>query len=95
MKALHRRGLECEITGQKPAEIHHVISRGQSGDDVPENLVTLERGLHAKITAEDECARMMLGDHLLLNRFDVILYVRQKLGEEAGAEWLRRRLFIQ
>ncbi len=98
MKKMHKKGLRCEITGKQPASLHHVYPRGQGGDDVPENLVALEgtgtTGLHGRVTENDHCALSLLGDHILLNRPDVIFYVQDKLGEEAGRDWLRRKLFI-
>jgi hypothetical protein len=35
-----------------------------------------------------------VGTYLLEERPDAILYVHAKLGEEAGSDWLRRKLLI-
>jgi hypothetical protein len=37
---------------------------------------------------------VLLGEHLLLERPDVVMYVKQKLGDAEGAAWLARRLFV-
>jgi hypothetical protein len=93
MKRMHTRGVICVLCG-KPGSIHHVYDRS----DVPENLVGLcgsgTTGHHGYITGEDEQTRRELGEYILLNRDDIIFYVIGKLGEEAGKEWLLRRLFL-
>lgn len=98
MSSMHKKGLRCEITGKTPASLHHVYPRGQGGDDVPENLVALEgsgtTGMHGKIENQDPEARRLLGEHLMNERPDVIFYVKDKLGETQGAEWLKNRLFV-
>lgn len=98
MARMHRRDPRCEITGKTPASVHHVLPRGQGGDDDARNLVMLEgdgvTGLHGQITRNEHCALVQLGEHLFLHRPDTIAYVKERLGEEAGVEWLRRRLFI-
>lgn len=90
----------CLICGKHAESGHHVLGKGSPyfGDDLEENIVALcgdgVRGCHGLIENEDIAARKILGIKLVTERADVIYYVRMKLGEEAGADWLRRRLFI-
>lgn len=97
MKGLHARGVVCVLCGN-PGTLHHVYARGQGGDDVPENLVGLcgdgVRLHHGAIENGDVQARMQLGEYLMAERADVIFYIQDKLGEEAGREWLRQRFLI-
>lgn len=89
----------CGICGERSATGHHVISRGQGGDDVPANIVALcgsgTTGCHGEIENNNVSARRKLGEHLVLDRTDVIFYVKEKLGDTAGDDWLARRLFIR
>jgi hypothetical protein len=55
----------------------------------------LDNECHRKITANDEIACTLLGEHLMQHRWDVVDYVLAKLGPEQGRDWLRRRLFIE
>ena len=93
MKRMHVKGVICVLCG-KPGSIHHIYDRS----DVPENLVGLcgdgVKGHHGSITVEDELVRRQLGEYLRDNRPDTIFYIISKLGEEAGREWLRRRLLL-
>jgi hypothetical protein len=97
MKSLHIRGVICVLCGN-PATLHHVYPKGQGGDDLPENLVGLcgdgVSGEHGLIEHGDVATRLALGAYLVENRPDVIFYLQDKLGEEAGREWLRQRFFI-
>lgn len=85
----------------KAATGHHVLSKGSPhfGDDVVENIVGASgsgtSGCHGLIENEDMTARRKLGEHLILDRPDVIFYVKEKLGDVAGDDWLARRLFIR
>lgn len=78
---------------------HHVYPRSQGGDDVTENIVGAAgsgtTGCHGLLEANNVTARRLLGEHLILERQDVIGYVRGKLGEGPGNDWLSRRLFIR
>ena len=40
-------------------------------------------------------AQTLLGEYLLAHRWDTIDWIEQRLGEEQGRDWLRRRLFIE
>lgn len=83
----------------KAATGHHVLSRKQGGDDVDANIIPASgsgtTGCHGLIENENVTARRMLGEYLVLERFDTIAYVREKLGDTAGDDWLARRLFIR
>jgi hypothetical protein len=87
------------ICGDHASSTHHVYPKGQGGDDTPANFVSTcgdgTKGCHGMLTREDRGARWSLGQHLVTSRPDVIAYVKGKLGEEQGAEWLRLRLFIE
>jgi len=95
-KKLHAKGCTCVLNCGKPGQTHHVLPKGSMrGDDVPENLVCLCGEHHAAIHANDVCVRTEFGDYLLLERPDVVTYIRAKMGDESGAEWLSRKLFIR
>jgi hypothetical protein len=85
--------------GNSAASGHHVIKRSQGGDDVIANIVPAcgsgTTGCHGLLEAEDEQTRRALGEYLLGERPDTIAYVLGKLGDVAGADWLRRRLFVE
>lgn len=87
---------ECPC-GKPSATGHHVLARGQGGDDVAANIVPLcgsgTTGCHGLIENEDVKARRMLGRWIKKHRPDTIAYVREKLGKQAGDDWLRRRLY--
>lgn len=38
----------CEICGAKPAEAHHLRTRGAGGGDLPSNLLALCRTCHSR-----------------------------------------------
>lgn len=94
MKSMHAAGCFCVLNCGAKGETHHVLSRGQGGDDVAANLVCLCASHHQKITDEDMATRVLLGEHLLLERPDTITYIKGKLGEVEGTEWLARRLLV-
>jgi hypothetical protein len=101
-QTLKRRACFCggQIDGCDgvAATSHHVLSKAQGGDDVEANLVSCSgsgtTGCHGLIENEDLDARRLLGEHLVLERPDTLDYIRRELGEVAGNDWLRRRLFI-
>jgi hypothetical protein len=87
---------ECALTEEiRDLEIHHVLPRSQRGDDVRENLVWLTAERHRAVTRNDADALRALGQHIRIFRPDTIAYIKRKLGEQQGAEWLRRRLYIE
>jgi len=97
MKRLHTRGVICVLCGNK-ASLHHIYPKGQGGDDVESNLIGLcgdgTSGHHGLIEDGDVVTRISLGAYLFLERPDFMFYIQGKIGEEAGREWLRRRLFL-
>ena len=94
MKDVHAKGCFCVLNCGDKGETHHLLPKGQRGDDVPANLICLCSHHHRLVHAEDTPTLVLLGEHLLLERPDVVLYVKQKLGDAEGAAWLARRLFV-
>jgi 5-methylcytosine-specific restriction endonuclease McrA len=96
MRLMHsERTKECAITGATQGlEIHHILPRGQSGDDVRPNLVFLRRDIHRRITANDPVAMRLLGEYILRERQDFMSYLTFKLRPVQAEEWMRRRLLI-
>ena len=95
-RKLHREAKECALCGiAPPLEAHHVYPRSQGGDDVRADLVLVCHSCHERLTANDEVMRTLLGEHLMAARWDVMDYIEEKLGDEQGRDWLRRRLFIE
>lgn len=96
MRLMHsERTKECAITGDTLAlELHHVLPRGQGGDDVRANLVFLRGDVHRRITANDPVALRLLGEHIRSERLDTMAYLTFKLGPGRAEEWMRRRLLI-
>jgi 5-methylcytosine-specific restriction endonuclease McrA len=66
------------------AELHHIVPRGQSGDDFPENLMPLCQGCHQGVTENKIGYLMMLRWALTPGqRFYVV--------ERKGAGWLEMK----
>ena len=62
----YRKG-HCELCGNPyRLEVHHIISKGAGGDDVPENLITLCAFCHFKVHSgqikKDELYKIKGGD---------------------------------
>ena len=91
---------ECATCDERSATGHHVLARGAPyfGDDVPENIVPLcgsgTTGCHGRIENEDALTRVRLGVHIARERPDVLVYLEEKLGAVAAADWLCRRLYV-
>jgi hypothetical protein len=94
MKQVHEQGCFCVLNCGDKGQTHHLLSKGQRGDDVAANLICLCLHHHNLVHAEDTPTLVLLGEHLLLERPDVVMYVKQKLGDAEGAAWLARRLFV-
>lgn len=49
---LHRDNHECQICSRSgiPLEIHHIVARRDQGTNIPENLITLCKDCHKKVT---------------------------------------------
>jgi hypothetical protein len=97
-KKLHANLGPCVLCGDPAQSLHHVLPRSQGGDDVEACLVAVcgdgVRGCHGLLENQDLQARMDLGAYLRMNRPDTLSYIRGKLGDEEGSEWLTRRLLI-
>lgn len=87
-------GQSCVLCGDPAQSKHHVLPRSQGGDDVAENLVWLDgsgtTGCHGDVEARRGDARKLLGQHIKANRPDTVAYVKAKLGDVAGADYLKR-----
>ena len=98
MRAKHQSGCFCVLNCGETGTIHHVLPRSQGGDDVPANLICLcgsgTTGHHGKVEAGDRATMVLLGEHVLLERPDTLSYIKGKLGDEQGTDWLRRHLFV-
>lgn len=98
LKDKHTAGCFCVLNCGAKGSVHHVLPRSQGGDDLAANLVCLcgsgTTGHHGKVEAADTPTLVLLGEHLLLERPDTIGYIKAKLGEQEGVEWLRRRLHL-
>lgn len=99
MRQAHWAFDECVICGAIDISIHHVLPRGQSGDDVWENLVALcgsgTTGCHGGVEAGLDSVCRALGRHLLQERPDTVWYLQSRLGSvEAAGEFLLRRLRV-
>ncbi len=94
----HVQRVPCVVCGDtaSPSQ-HHVLPRGQGGDDDPANLVSLcgsgTTGCHGLIEANDIMVRRELGAYIKAHRPDTVAYVQGKLGQRQGTDWLRRRLY--
>jgi 5-methylcytosine-specific restriction endonuclease McrA len=97
MRLMHREPTrECLVTGATTdLELHHVLPRSSSGDDVRANLVFLHRDFHRSVTLNDETALRLLGERIWEERFDTVAYLVYKLGKDQAVEWMRRRLLIK
>lgn len=88
---------ECPC-GKPSATGHHVLSRGNGGDDVLANIVPMcgsgTTGCHGLVENEDKAACKRLGRWIREHRPDTVLYLTSKLGSSRQADdWLRRRLY--
>lgn len=90
--------LIADATCEPVLSAHCFLPKGQGGDTVQANLVVLcgsgTTGHHGRIEAMDEDARRALGRAVLRSRQDTVEYVKVKLGETAGLDFLRRRYLI-
>jgi hypothetical protein len=98
----------CRSCGRRATNCHHLIGKGQSGDDLAENLIPLcgsgsdgcHGALHGNpwVTADGmrfdaHLVRQQIGGHLWP---DEILYCIQRLGSyEAAREYLREQYHVE
>jgi hypothetical protein len=80
-RAKHGR---CRICGRLPAQLHHLVARSQSGDDVADNLVPLCSDHHSAVHAGDLLARTLLGGRLTDAEVGYVV-------DRRGAAWLEDR----
>lgn len=96
MKAQRLSDPWCLICGSLAQSTHHVIKRGQGGDDTRANLVSLcgtgTTGCHGLIERNDPEAKAALGRAIVERRPDVIEYVKAK--RRHWRAWLERHLLI-
>lgn len=99
---------ECAACGKPPANGHHVLPKGEGGDDVEANIVMVcgsgswrcHGALHGSPYQDGarrwETAEVYaaVGAFLLARRPDTIEYVLTKLGWSAGREYLARRYHL-
>lgn len=82
----------CEISGLTgELALHHVILKGQGGDDMRENIICLSGKLHRLYHAGDKTTRFLVANHVDKNRPDVACYIAEKLGgATALLDWFSR-----
>lgn len=100
---------ECASCGRPPANGHHVLPKGERGDDVVANIVLLcgsgsdrcHGALHgnpyvdaARVRWTAERVREAVGTHILARRPDTVAYLLGKLGEVPAREYLARAYFV-
>jgi hypothetical protein len=76
----------CWVCNERWAELHHILNRSHSGDDVVANLVPVCRNCHGLIEARDPVARSRIRQALMPSN---LAYLRLKLGENIEG-WLSR-----
>lgn len=83
---------ECEISGfTEGLHLHHCIFKSQGGDDVRENIICLNEGLHTDYHHGDPATRFAVADHIASKRPDIAQYIAGKLGsQDALLEWYAR-----
>jgi hypothetical protein len=80
------RGDRCWVCDGPWHELHHILPRSHSGDDVVENLAPVCRHDHRRIEARDPAARVALRGALMPAN---LAYLHDKLGERTLG-WLER-----
>jgi len=69
----------CWVCDEVWTELHHILARSHSGDDVVANLAPVCRECHARIEARDSEARSLLRQAFMPSN---IAYLRSRLGYE-------------
>lgn len=97
-RLLHLEWRECAICGKTgQLSLHHINKHPR--DDVKGNLVMLcgsgTTGCHGRIEAHDHQVMWLLGEHILGNRGDTIVYLYEYLGAVAAQDWIRRNLLVR
>lgn len=76
----------CWVCGGSWSDLHHIVSRAHSGDDVVANLAPLCRACHTAVEERDLHARSKLRQALLPSNYH---YLLGKLGVSFEG-WLER-----
>lgn len=76
----------CWACGERWTELHHILNRSHSGDDVVVNLAPVCRECHRLIEARDPVSRARIRQALMPSN---LAYLRFKLGEKTEG-WLSR-----
>lgn len=76
----------CWICSGRWSDLHHILSRGQGGDDVVANLAPLCRECHTRVEQRDIRTRSLLRGALLPSHYE---YLAGKLDDRLGG-WLER-----
>ena len=76
----------CWVCSERWTELHHILSRSHSGDDVVGNLAPVCQECHARIEAREAQARSLIRQALMPSN---LAYLRYKLGENTEG-WLSR-----
>lgn len=79
-------GERCWGCGARWKELHHILNRSHSGDDVVVNLAPVCRECHRRIEARDPLIRSRIRHALMPSN---LAYLRYKFGEQTEA-WLSR-----
>jgi 5-methylcytosine-specific restriction endonuclease McrA len=84
--AFRRSDCCCWTCPANWTELHHILNRAHSGDDVIENLAPLCAECHQRIEARDPFTRSLLRQSLMPSN---IAYLSSRLAENVGG-WLER-----
>lgn len=76
----------CWVCNGPWKELHHILNRSHSGDDVTVNLAPLCSECHRKVEARDPLARSLIRQALMPSN---ITYLQYRLGDGTKA-WLDR-----
>lgn len=83
-----------------PLSLHHVLYGGSARyrEDDPRNLLLLcgdgVTGCHGAFHGADENTRRGIGEGIAAERPDTIAFVKERLGEEQGRDYLLRRYLV-
>lgn len=77
----------CWVCGDVWTELHHILNRSHSGDDVVVNLAPLCLACHNRVEMRDPVARSLLRGALMPSN---LAYLSYKLGEDKVEGWLER-----
>ncbi|HSE45683.1 MAG TPA: HNH endonuclease signature motif containing protein [Gemmatimonadales bacterium] len=90
---------ECVLCGGIDISIHHILPRGQGGDDVWENLAPLcgdgTTGCHGGIEHGTDATCYAFGRYLLSQRPDTLRYLRRKLRFQTAVDEFIDRRFLR